>query len=109
MLRYYPTVESHSAEFQAQLPQLETNPSDLDFIHSPFDAGRCVSLEVILLPKGTDHGLTFDIFKSAVDPSSLMSIHYLPSNPTFILNVLRIIMVSPLIISSQSLQMVLMN
>ena len=61
MLRYHPTVESDSVEFCAQLPHLEIKPSDLEFIQSPFDTSKCISLGVILPPKRTDHGLTFDI------------------------------------------------
>ena len=68
MLRYYPTIESDSAEFRAQLPQLEIKPSDLDFIQSPFDANKCISLEVVLPPKGTDHGVTFDLCQVSRTP-----------------------------------------
>ena len=84
MLRYYPTVESDSSKFRAQLLQLEIKPSDLDFVQSPFDAGKCISLEVILPPKGTDYGLTFGICQISLHPSLLMFIHYLPSDPIFL-------------------------
>ena len=68
MLRYYPTVKSDSAEFCAQLPQLEINLSDFDFIQSLFDASKCISLDIILPPKGMYHGLTFDIYQVSRTP-----------------------------------------
>ena len=76
MLRYYPTIESDSVEFHAQLPHNEIKPSDLEFIKSPFDAIKCISLEVVLPHKGMDHGLTFDICQVRSTPV-LIDVHLL--------------------------------
>jgi len=78
MLRYYPTIESDSADFWAQLPQLEIEPLDPDIIQSPFDASKCISLKVILSPKGTDHGLTFDLCQVSSAPI-IIDVHPLSS------------------------------
>ena len=81
MLRYYTTTESDSAGFWAQPPQLEIKPSDLDFIQSPFDAGKCISLDIILPPKGTAPGLTFDICQVSRAPI-IVNVHPLsPLHP----------------------------
>ena len=85
MLRYNPTIESDSVEFRAQLPQIEIRPSDLDFIESPFHPSRCRSLDIVLPPKGTAHGLEFDLCLSSRVPI-LVAVHplsplrsYIPS------------------------------
>ena len=109
MMRYYPMIKSDSTKFCAQLPQIEIKPSDLDFIQSPFDASKCISLEIILPPKETDHGLTFDTCQISHRPA-LIDINRLSPFCPYIPSIFPgIIVLSSLTTSSWSLRTVLMS